>query len=146
MIKEWDDVFYVCTMIEYTSRKTKNHRGYVAEKLGLAGIRRQLKYASVNHSLSFEQVSDEWIEDYGVEVGVFDTVRECRYQVPAVTAIGRVYENLVISSTVGQSIEEKIMAVFTSFISDAISDFNSNVYYSNPSYLQYSFEAGKLLA
>ena len=141
-----DDVFYVCTMIEYTARKTKNHRGYVAEKLGLVGIRRQLKYASVNHSLSFEQVSDEWIEDYGIKTGEFDTVKECRYQIPSVTAIGRVYESLAISSAAGQSTEEKIMAVFTSFISDAISDFNSNVYYSNPSYLQYSYEAGKLLA
>lgn len=35
--------------------------------------------------------------------------------------------------------------VFTSFISDAISDFNTSVYYSNPDYLQCSFEEGRLL-
>ncbi|MDT8719272.1 hypothetical protein IAI10_21700 [Clostridium sp. 19966] len=36
--------------------------------------------------------------------------------------------------------------VFSSFISDKISDFNSSVYYSSPEYLKCSFLEGKLLA
>ncbi|WP_125005709.1 DUF3990 domain-containing protein [Clostridium tagluense] len=36
-------------------------------------------------------------------------------------------------------------AVFQSFISDEISDFNISVYYSNPEYLKYSYLEGKLL-
>lgn len=47
-----DEIYYVCCMIEYTARKTKNRRGTVAEKLGPEGIRRQLRYADINHSLS----------------------------------------------------------------------------------------------
>lgn len=141
-----DDIYYVCCMIEYTARKTKNRRGIVAEKLGISGIRRQLRYASVNHSLSFEQVADEWVEDYGIADGNFDTAGECRYEVPSVTSIGKVYRNLVESIPGDEAAEQKIFHVFTSFISDAISDFNSNVYYSSPSYLQCSYEEGKLLA
>ncbi len=40
---------------------------------------------------------------------------------------------------------EELMKVFSSFISDKISDFKSDVYYQNPSYLECSYEAGYLL-
>ena len=44
-----------------------------------------------------------------------------------------------------QNIVEAIKKVYSSFISDEISDFNSSVYYSNPDYIKCSYEAGKLL-
>ena len=80
--EEYNDLFYVCALIEYIGRKTKNHRSFVVEKLGIDGIERQLKDAGVNHCLSFEQVSDEIIERYNLEDGDFDTVTNCRYSVP----------------------------------------------------------------
>jgi len=52
---------------------------------------RQLKLADINHCLPIEQVSGELIEDYMIQEGSFDTVGECRYQVPSVLSIGRVY-------------------------------------------------------
>lgn len=51
-------------MIEYTVRRTKNHRYAIVEKLQEKGVKKQLHDAPVNHCLSFEQVSDEWIEEY----------------------------------------------------------------------------------
>lgn len=44
-----------------------------------------------------------------------------------------------------QDIVEAIKMVYSSFISDEISDYNSSVYYSNPDYIRCSYEAGKLL-
>ena len=44
-----------------------------------------------------------------------------------------------------EDIIEVLFNVFTSFISDEISNFNSSVYYSNPQYLKYSYLEGKLL-
>ena len=41
--------------------------------------------------------------------------------------------------------ENAIYKVFDSFLSDMISDFNSDLYYQNPSYLEQSYLAGKLL-
>lgn len=140
-----DDIFYVCTLIEFTARRTKNHRGDIVRKLKKEDIAHQLKVAEINHCLSFEQVSDELIEDYGITEGNFDTVKECRYTVPSVTSIGRVYQQLVLSAMAGDA-AQGIIDVFSSFISDEISDFNSNVYYSNPDYLRCSYEDGKLLA
>lgn len=63
-----------------------------------ADMERQLRLAEVNHCLSFEQVSDELIEDYNISDGTFDTVVECRYTVPSFTSIGRLYQGVVLST------------------------------------------------
>jgi hypothetical protein len=96
--------------------------------------------------LSFEQVSDEWIEQYAIPTGSFDTITNCRYEVPPVTAIGRVYQQLVLATMREDNEAQAIIDVFSSFISDEISDFNSSVYYSNPDYLRCSYEDGMLLS
>ena len=61
--KQKNDVLYVCSLIETIARKTKNHRQDVIRHFTKADIERQLRLAEVNHCLSFEQVSDEMIED-----------------------------------------------------------------------------------
>ena len=55
-----------------------------------------------------------------------------------VTAIGRVYQQLVLSEAGVEHAAQGILDVFSSFISDAISDFNSSVYYSSPDYLLFA--------
>lgn len=141
-----DDLFYVCSMIEYVARQTHNKCKDVVAKLSDKALEHQLKAAQINHCLSFEQVCDEWIEEYHISEGSFDNITTCRYEIPTVTSIGRVYQTL-ISDVIGscQNIVEAIKKVYGSFISEEISNFNSSVYYSNPDYLRCSFEAGKLL-
>lgn len=140
-----DDIFYVCTMIEYVARVTKNHRKDIVTHISKKDMEHQLKVAEVNHCLSFEQVSDEWIEQFEIVSGDFDTVSTCKYTVPSVMAIGRVYQQLVLSTMKENDEAQAIIDVFSSFISDEISYFNSNVYYSNPEYLRCSYQEGKLL-
>lgn len=143
--KRKDDVYYVCSLIEFIARQTKNHRGTVASAIGHDGIARLLDAAEVNHCLSFEQVADEVIEAYGITPGDFDTVAGCEYTVPGYLDIGRVYQTLVLD-TMQDDAAQAILDVFTSFLSDEISNFNSSVYYSNPDYLRCSYLEGKLLA
>ena len=142
-----DDLFYVCTMIEYVARITHNRTKTIVDKLSDKALKHELKAASVNHCLSFEQVCDEWIEKYNIQNGSFDNITVCKYEVPSETSIGRVYQ-MLISSVCNSDDElvDNIRKVFNSFISDEISDFNSNVYYSNPNYIKCSYEEGKLLA
>ena len=143
--KRKDDIYFVCTMIEYVARVTKNRRADIVKYLSKKNIEHQLRVAEVNHCLSFEQVSDEWIEQYSIEQGTFDTITNCKYTVPSVTAIGRVYQQLVMGISKENEEAQAIIDVFSSFISDEISDFNSSVYYSNPDYLRCSYEEGVLL-
>ena len=86
---ERNDFFYVCSLIEYIARQTKNRRRVIVEALGKEGIEKQLYDAEVNHCLSFEQVSDEVIERYKIPEGDFDTNTECRYEVPSFMDIGK---------------------------------------------------------
>ena len=109
---ERNDYFYVCSLIEYIARETKNHRGYIVECIGQEGTENLLYDAEVNHCLSFEQVCDEVVEEYKIKEG-----KEAH----------------------------ELIKIFTSFISDEISDFNTDLYYQNPNYLEWSYREGKLL-
>lgn len=144
---EKDNLFYVCSLIEFIGRKTKNRRADIVDIIGKKEISRQFDLAEVNHCLSFDEVEDEIIDYYQIAIGDFDSISNCKYSIPSVQSIGKVYERL-ISNTMLESdnIIDSIVKVFKSFISDEISDFNSSVYYSNPDYLKHSYLEGKLLA
>lgn len=144
--KEKDDLFYVCSLIEFLARVTKNHRSTIVQVLGKKELIRQLDLAEVNYCLSFEEVSDELIEYFNIQDGDFDTVSACKYKVPSYLAIGKAYQRLVLSVRKEDSeLVDTLYDVFNSFISDEISDFNSCVYYSNPDYLKWSYLEGMLL-
>ena len=143
--KERNDFFYVCSLIEFTARKTTNKRGIIIRTLGENGLEKQLRDAEVNHCLSFEQVSDEIIEQYQISNGDFDTITDCQYAVPGFMDIGKLYSIMIEDcAKPGEEIREMIK-IFSSFISDAISDFSTDLYYQNPSYLECSYKAGYLL-
>lgn len=140
-----NDLFYVCSMIEYVARKTHNKVKDVISYLNEDDLNHELEAACVNHSLSFEQVSDEWILQYNIKNGDFDNITTCKYNVPSYTSIAKVYERLILSVSDRENVIENIYKVYNSFISEAISDFNLYVYYSNPSYILESYKAGYLL-
>ena len=64
----------------------------------------------------------------------------------ALSCIGMLYQGLVLSTMKDDDAAQAILDVFSSFITDEISDFNSNVYYTNPDYLRCSYLEGKMLA
>ena len=132
--KERNDYFYVCALIEYIGRETRNHRGDIVRAIGIKGIEKLLRDAEVNHCLSFEQVSDEVISYSG-----------CKYSVPSYLDIGKLYSIMVEDCAEPGKEAEELMKIFSSFISDAISNFNSDLYYQNPDYLEWSYREGKLL-
>ncbi len=140
-----NDLFYVCSLIEYIGRVTKNRRGAVVGALDARKIEDQLQDAAVNHCLSFEQVSDEVIEEYGINDGNFDTIEECCEKIPLYTAIGKLYCNMIIDCATADDEVNETVKMFSSFISDEISDFRTGLYCENPSYLECSYEAGYLL-
>ncbi|MDE7422163.1 MAG: hypothetical protein K2N51_00440 [Lachnospiraceae bacterium] len=143
--REKDDLFYVCSLIEFVGRKTKNQRRIVVNALGEKGIQKQLYDAQVNHCLTFEQVADEVVDYYKIPSGSFDTIIECEYAIPSVTSIGKLYSRIILDcAKPGEEITE-LINVFDSFISDGISDFKTGIYYENMSYLECCYQEGHLL-
>jgi len=142
-----NDTYYVCSLIEFTARLTKNKNANIVIMIGKDELARQLRLASVNHCLSFEEVSDELITKFNIPQGDFDVVLNCRYKVPTHTQIGGVYRYLIfdIQAEHGGELVDIMFDVFTSFISEKISNFNSSLFYENPSYIYHSYLAGELL-
>lgn len=118
---------------------------YGCDNLLKLAVKKLLYDAEVDHCLSFEQVSDEVIEYYKIKNGDFDTISSCKYSVPSYLDIGKLYSIMIEDcARPGDEVRE-LMKIFTSFISDKISDFNTDLYYQNPDYLEWSYREGKLL-
>ena len=98
MEMQWneDDLFYVCTMIEFVARETHNRSSDVVSMLPDKALKHQLKVACVNHCLSFEQVCDEWIEEYRITKGIADNSSRNKYEKESVTTVGREYQKLIL--------------------------------------------------
>lgn len=143
--KEKNDVYYVCSLIEYIGRATKNKRKDVISKIGKEGIDKIFNLAEVYHCITFEEVSDEIIKEYDIKEGDFDNVSECKYEVPTFMAIGKVYMRIIEDALGNMKISEVIFDVFNSFISEEISNFNASTFYSSREYLFESYKAGYLL-
>ena len=141
-----NNVYFVCSIVEYLGRKTKNRRADIVKLLGKEEIKRQLELAEVNHSLSIEQITDELIDEFHITEGDYDSVGNSKYNIPSVSGIAKNYQRLIIGDlNSGKTLLDTFNDVFQSFISDDISDFNTSVYYSSPEYLRLSYEEGKLL-
>ena len=143
-----NDLFFLCSLIEYIGRKTKNYRSTVVNTLGKEEVQHILDFADVYHCENIDKVADELIQKHGLETGYFDNVATSCYAVPTHWDMGKVYQRLildVVHATDGEVIDT-LMAVFNSWITRKIDDYNSSMYYENPSYLYESYKAGAVLA
>lgn len=76
---------------------------------------------------------------------IFDTITGCKYSVPSFLDIGKLYSIMIEDcAKPGEEIQE-LLKIFSSFISDEISNFNTDLYYQNPDYLEWSYREVKLL-
>lgn len=145
--KEYNDLFFVCSLIEYIGRKTKNHRNVVVNALGAKKLQHLYELADVFHSENIDKLSDELISNYHIEQGVFDNVADGKYSIPTHWDIGKVYKRLIIDVCNNQDKEliTSLIEVYNSWLSRKIEDFNSSLYYESPAYLYESYAVGEVL-
>lgn len=145
--KKDNDLFYTCSLIDYISRKTKNIRSVVVNRLGRERLEKIYNLADVYHCDNIERVSNDFIEEANIKTGTFDNVGECKYAIPSYWDIGKVYKRLIKQVAQSERIEtiEALIKVYNSFISKKIDDYNSSVYYENPSYILECYRENKML-
>lgn len=134
----FNDLYFVCYMIERTARSIKQRNRYVVERIGRDGLARQLSIAETNHCLNPQEVVDAWKQEYALEQGDFDVTKiDSRFtdKVPSETQMGKVYARLVHSITEDGDLVKGICNVYASPICDVIDNYNSSAYYE-PSYVQ----------
>ena len=142
-----NDLFFTCSLIDYIARKTKNTRATVVEKLGRERLEKIYDLADVYHCDNIDRVSDDFIQEAGITTVTFDNVAECRYAIPTHWDIGKVYKRLIKQVAANEQIDviDALMKVYRSFISPKIDDYNSSVYYENPSYIYECYRENKML-
>ena len=134
----FNDIYFVCYMIERIARKLHQHNRYVVERMGENGLYRQLSLASTTHCLNPLQVEDDWIEEYHMEKGTFDITNiNLSYtdKVPSPMQMGKVYARLIQSVSNPDNLLQVFRQVYNSPVSDTIDNYNCSAYYE-PSYVQ----------
>lgn len=141
-----NDLFFTCSLIENIARKTKNTKKYVIEKLGKENTQKIYDLAEVYHSENIEKVSDEFIQKMKIEMGNYDIVSNCKYRVPSIWELGRIYQRLILM--VNKNDKEYIdtlIEVLSSWIIQKIDDYNSSMYYENPDYIYECYIQNKII-
>lgn len=141
-------LFYACSLIEFIGRERKMKRSEVVRILGEETIRQIYRYADVFHCEPIAKTADDFITNLNIPEGAFDNVASCRYEVPDYWTIGEVYERLIedISGDDEAHIVDRLMEVYTSWISDAISNYNTDFYYQPRDYISECYQEGKVCA
>lgn len=141
-----DDLFYVCSLIEYIGRERKLRRSEVVSRLGEETLRRIYRYADTFHCEQIAKTADDFIALRALPEGDFDNVAKCRYEVPGFWDIGAVFARLIEDVSDGADPISKLVEVYSSWMCDALSRFNSDLFYQPRGYLAECYRAGRILA
>ena len=145
--KENNDVFFICSLIEYIARRTKNHRSVVVNTLGRDKLQHIFNLADIYHSDNIDKVSDELIAECNIETGHFDNVLTTHYSIPTIWDIGKVYKRLIMDIVASRDTSDSVgvlIEVHNSWISRKIENFNSSMYFENPVYIFQPYLVGEM--
>ena len=131
-----DDLLFVCYMIERVSRKLHQRNLYTASRIGRKNLEHCLSVADVLYAEKPEDVEDQWIADYGLEMGSFDISRvdlSLVERIPSVLAMGKVYCRLILDTMQpDEDYADGIIHVYSSGIGRIIDDCNASAYCEPP--------------
>lgn len=142
-----NDLFFVCSLIEYVGRKTKNERNVIVNALGRKGLEHYYQLADVYHCENIDKVTDEIINKYGIVPGTYDNVAKATDNVPTHWDIGKVMYRLVVEDAkhTGDDVIGALIRVYNSWIVQKTDDYSSSMYYENTSYQYASYMANRML-
>ncbi|MDR0895242.1 MAG: hypothetical protein LBN06_08100 [Prevotellaceae bacterium] len=142
-----NDLFFVCSLIEYIARQTKNRRAVVVNAIGKERWEHIYELAEVYHSENMDKLTYELTTKYHIETGTYDNVAEAESSIPTHWDIGKVYQRLIhdVVRNEHKTPVDALMEVFNSWIVGKIDNYNSSMYYENPSYLYASYQEGRPL-
>lgn len=147
-MKNDNALFYTCSLIEYIGRIQKQKRSVVVQLLGRKRLKRIYEYADIFHCEPIEKTADDFIIRASIPVDSYDNVAKCRYEVPDYWTIGEVFERLIedVSSDDVDDIIDNLIKIYTSWICDVISNYNTDFYYQSREYIHECYKEGKICA
>lgn len=145
--KNLNDLFFVCSLIEYVARKTKNERRVIVNALGRSGIEHYYRLAEVYHCENIDKVTAELTQKYNIPEGDYDNVARAKDSIPTFWDMGKVIYRLINEKANREdiSIIDAFIDVYNSWIMRKMDDYNCSMYYENTSYQYASLVAGHAL-
>jgi hypothetical protein len=145
--KNSNNLFFLCSLIEYIGRKTKNHRNVIVNAIGKADLQHIFDLADVYHCENIDKLTFERIKKHQIENGHFDNISTAIYSIPTYWDIGKVYKRLIINVSEKKSkpLIDTLCEVYNSWLSRKIEDFNGSIYYESPEYLFQSYLFGEII-
>ncbi len=142
-----NDLFFLCSLIEYVARQTKNERKTIVNALGRKGLEHYYDLAEVYHCENIDKVTHEIVNKYHIPPGTYDNVAAATDNIPTHWDIGKVMQRLILEAAKqsGEDILSSLIKVYNSWIVPKIDNYNSSMYYENTSYQYASYKAGKAL-
>lgn len=112
--------------------------------MGETVIRRIYKFADVLLCEPIAKVADDFINMCDIKSGDYDNVEKCKYEVPDYWTIGEVYERLI--EDIGEDdVIAALLEVYSSWISDAISNYNSDFFYQSRDYIRECYKEKQVI-
>jgi type I restriction enzyme S subunit len=108
------------------------------ELLGRKIVSHVYANAGILHCEPIAKTAEKFIELTKIPQGVFDNVSLCKYDVPSYWTIGKVYSRLIEDVEEGDIIDA-LFKVYTSPISDDISNYNSDFFYQPRDFIKEQF-------
>lgn len=145
MTKEENNLFYLCSLIEYIARTTKNTKKDIVNILGKEELNKIYVLAEAYHAEPIEKISDELIAKYNIKKGNYPN-NAFKHNIPSYWDIGKVYQRLIIMNSDGkENYINSLIEVLTSWIIPKIDNYDSSMYYENPSYIYACYQESKIL-
>ena len=96
-----NDLFYVCFIIEKTSRFLHRRNQYVVNQLGYDQLYHLIRVANVLHSDNPDKIVHDLMDEYKLEYGSFyieNVNSELCSRIPTELDMGKVYARLIIDT------------------------------------------------
>lgn len=142
-MKNDNALFYTCSLIEYIGRQQKQRRAEVVTLLGRDTVKRIYDHADVFHCEPIAKTADDFITMCNIPIGSYDNVGACKYDVPDYWTIGKVYERLI--EDIGGEVIDSLFIVYSSWIDEDISNYNSDFFYQPRDYIHECYKCGDVL-
>lgn len=143
--KKYNDLFYLCSLIEFIGRETKNKGTHIVNILAYDNLRHIFKHAEVYHCETIESVADEYINDFHIKTGRYDQLAKAEGNYPTYWDLGKIYMRLIRDTAKDGDLINKLIEIYNSWIVDSIENYNSSFYYMSPEYIKACYEEGEIL-
>lgn len=134
---EYDDLYFMCYMVERVARKLHQRNRYVVNTLGYDELYNKISVANVLHCENPLKVEEDWITEYNLEEGHFDITdvdTSLAEIIPTPIQMGKVYARLITQTMLpDEDYVVGMLRVYNDSICDKIDDYNCSAFYE-PSY------------